>query len=264
MNNTNTNYNANTTYNTTYTTNTNYTTTYTTNTYTTTVTRTSSRYGLLPKVTLSGWWLARMGFTLGSLVQAVPEENGFCFRLADENEPYAKLKAKGSNLIHVSRFSSKSNFPALSIIGKTVATAGFAFGDGLIARYQYGLIRLRKLPPKTKFVPGQADEKVRMAGAWLGHNGFVPGMFATAVSTPKLVTVRLWEGGLAPCADFVQLAREKRIKLLRTSWERRNQSIDIPFACFGRSGFWARDEFLAKHEYGVIWLRKLELESLGF
>ena len=49
------------------------------------VVKSGAAVGSRPRITLSGEWLAEMGFVKGALVQALPEKGGMAFNLRDEN-----------------------------------------------------------------------------------------------------------------------------------------------------------------------------------
>ena len=93
-------------------------------------------------------WLPDMGFIPGALVQVLPETEGMFFVLCDENiRKYSQLlqttEEKRGTLITVSCCCGTG--ASLEIEGQYILNAGLDAGDHLIARYEYGLIRVRKL-----------------------------------------------------------------------------------------------------------------------
>jgi len=93
-------------------------------------------------------WLTDMGFISGALVQVLPEAGGMFFILCDENiRRYSELlratEEKKGTLITVSYCSTTGAL--LEIEGQYIRNAGLDVGDHLIARSEYGLIRVRKL-----------------------------------------------------------------------------------------------------------------------
>jgi len=98
-------------------------------------------------------WLPDMGFIPGALVQVLPEADGLFFILCDENiRRYSELlqatEEKKGELITVSHCCRRGTM--LEIDGHCIRNAGLDAGDTLIARYEYGLIRVRKLSEQLK------------------------------------------------------------------------------------------------------------------
>ena len=101
-----------------------------------------------PVIALCPPWLPDMGFTPGALVQVLPEAGGMFFILCDENiwkfsELLLATEEKNGTLIIVDCCRAGAR---LEIEGGYVRNAGLDIGDHLIVWYEYGLIRVRKLP----------------------------------------------------------------------------------------------------------------------
>jgi hypothetical protein len=102
-----------------------------------------------PIIVLRPPWLPDMGFTSGALVQVLPEAGGLFFILCDENiRKYSKLlqstEEKKGTLVTVD-CCCRTGF-RMEIDGYCIRNAGLDVGDRLIAQYEYGFIRVRKLP----------------------------------------------------------------------------------------------------------------------
>jgi len=92
-------------------------------------------------------WLSDMGFTPGVLVQVLPKTDGIFLILCDENiRKYSELlmvtEEKEGTLVTV---DSCRTGVRIEIEGHYIRKAGLNIGDTLIALYEYGLIRVRKL-----------------------------------------------------------------------------------------------------------------------
>jgi len=107
-----------------------------------------------PVIVLCPAWLPDMGFTPGALVQVLPEAEGLFFVLCDENiRKYSELlqatEEKNGTLITVDRCRTGIR---MELDGYCIRNAGLDVGDQLIVQYEYGLIRVRKLPDIEPFV----------------------------------------------------------------------------------------------------------------
>jgi len=220
-----------------------------------------------PKVLFYAEWTSRMGFTADVLIQVIPEDGGLTFTLCNENIPsYSELlretREKGGALIHPSFYMHKQK-PCVSISGTVVKNAGLKAGDGLIAQYEYGLIRMRKIPDDD----GTRIVSARMYGRWLEELGFLIGEIMTIDSEPGLITCTFLENGLERVDEIVRHAREKRMNLvqLRTSKDVLfTPMFEIPSSRLEKAGFSPDDAFHAVCEYGRIQLQKLDCRRYGF
>jgi len=102
-----------------------------------------------PAIALCPPWLPDMGFTPGALVQVLPEAGGLFFILCDENiRKYSELlqatEEKNGELITVD-YCYRTGI-RMEIDGYCIRAAGLYVGDSLAVQYEYGLIRVRKLP----------------------------------------------------------------------------------------------------------------------
>jgi len=220
-----------------------------------------------PKVLFYAEWTSRMGFTADVLIQVIPEDGGLTFTLCNENIPsYSELlretKEKGGALIHPSFYMHKQK-PCISISGAVVKNAGLKSGDGLIAQYEYGSIRMRKIPDDD----GTRIVSTKIYGRWLEELGFLTGEVMTIDSEPGLITCTFLENGLERVDEIVKHAREKRMSLvqLRTSKDvLYTPMFEIPPSRLEKAGFSPNDAFHAVCEYGRIQLQKLDCRRYGF
>ena len=211
-----------------------------------------------PKINLSASWLFDMGFTPGALVQVIPEPGGISFVLRDEyimkySDLYSNTKEKGGVLIIVNSISN------MEVSGKCISNAGLDINDSLIALYDYGLIKARKLPTKAKVIPINKDNhSIRITGKWLSELGFAVGAVVTAAINPDSVAFKLQEGGIGDYKSIVKHARENKEKVLQVHMEGYTQCLEVD------AGFDACDAFIAICEYGVISITPFNAEQLGF
>ena len=253
------------------------------NTYLLTVTNTGSASSRWPGIYLYGKWLHDMGFTSGALVQAIPEPGGMMFTLCNENIPsYSELDAatreRGGKLIQSYCMVVKNTqYPALMTNGQYLHNAGLDFGDALIAQYTPGFIRVRKLPETVRVIhvtnlkdsyTGKLSPKIQLHGEWLLGFGFDYHSLLTALSEPGLITFQLRDGSIENYKELVRFARQHKMKLseVREKLTRGKPypCIIITGSCLDKAGFNFGDKLLATCENGLIKLRKLDSQELGF
>ena len=220
-----------------------------------------------PKILFYAEWMRPMGFVPDALVQFIPEDGGASFVLCNENIPsyselFQRTKEKSGVLIHAKLFAHR-DFPCLGVSGAILRRAGLVLGDSLIARYEYGFIHMRKLPPgNVKLVNS------RIFGNWLIEYGFDIGAVLTASSEPGLISCTLHENGLERTAELVKFARANKLSLLQVQRVNDHQyiypRIEIPPSRMEKAGFSSDDLLLASYEYGQLQLRKLDFKALGF
>jgi hypothetical protein len=213
-----------------------------------------------------------MGFISGALVQFLPRLGGVYFVLCDENIPqYSALsrdtKEKGGSLMQV---YAAPNGLQLCISGAKLNPVGFAFGDYLIARYQYGLIRIRKMPPGKIVTP-------HVSGKWLAESGFVPGSVFTIDAQNGLISCQIQDNSpertLARNAELVKYARANKLHLHQVNkieyYTRKGTPgsfpfFDIPPHCLKMAGFSPDAHLFAGVDYGLIQLQAIDFDALGF
>ena len=218
-----------------------------------------------PRLAFGVKWLGDMGFVGGALVQFLPEPGGVTFILCDENiQKYSELdrrtKEKGGVLLQSYEYRDGLK---LYVSGSRLNDTGLVFGDALIIRYEYGFIRMRKLPCNTAKLT-----TARVIGKWLSEPGFVPDSVLTVDSSPGLITCQLHENGVERTAELVKYARKNKLQLLQVQKRKYKrgviQWIDIPHQCLEKAGFAPSDLFIAVYEHGTIKLQKPDFEALGF
>ena len=218
-----------------------------------------------PRLVFQAEWLGAMGFVDGALVQFLPEHGGITFTLCDKHirqysQLYHHTKQKGGTLMQVYGYRDGLQ---LCISGARLDETGLLYGDNLMVHYEYGLIRIRKLPKgAVKLVTPH------LVGKWLAESGFVPHAVVSVASVSGLITCTLHEDGVEKTAELVKYARANKLTLLQV--QKRNtkhgviQWIDVPYACLEKSGFTPDDALLATYEYGLIKLQKPNFAELGF
>ena len=221
-----------------------------------------------PKISFYAEWLKPMGFVPDALVQFLPEENGCVFVLCNENissysELYQYTTAKGGTLINARLYSKfHKDHPCLGVSGKCLSRAGINFGDNLIAQYEYGRIRMRKLPSgNVKLVTH------RIFGSWLNDFGFIPEAVLTVASNPGVITCTLQENGVERTHKLVKYAWKNKLNLTQVQTMRDNNHLpifEIQPSRMEKAGFASTDLLLASCKYGLIQIRKLDFKALGF
>ena len=153
--------------------------------------------------------------------------------------------------------------PQLCLSGTHFKRTGLVYGDNLIIRYQYGFIRMSKLPGD-----GVKLVNSHLVGQWLADSGFLPDEVLTVASEPGLITCKLQENGRGRTAELVRFARENKLKLLQVQRVNYSRSFilyfDIPASSLEKAGFSPDDTLLATYEHGLIKLQKPDFVGLGF
>ena len=247
------------------------------------VTNAGSVSGRRPGLSFFAGWLPEMGFIPGALVQVLPEADGMVFNLCDENIPrYSELdaltKERGGKLIQAAEANIKGReTPILAVSGQLLFDSGLSFRDPVITKYEYGLIRIRKLPDTMRVIymtsikdqyTGRQAPTVKLIGEWLPGFGFTPDALATVEAEPGCITFTLRDDGFEKYGELVRFARQNKMKLIQvlTSPTRgkRYPYIRITGSGVDRAGFMPGDALLASCEHGLIKLQKLDFQKLGF
>jgi hypothetical protein len=249
------------------------------------VSRSSSADNTRPRINFQGDWLLEMGLTLGALVQVLPEPNGMVFNLCNENiSSYSELmnstREQGGSLIRVC-FADKKTYKELTFqtSGKHIYSGGLKIGDALIAQYDYGIIRVRKIAAKNlgfksvKIIQmtyrkdkytGILIPKLRLSGSWLNDIGFTAHELVTAESEQDIITFKVQENGMSNYKDLVKYARQNKMKLLQIREEAGLPNLMTTGSLVENAGFEITDALAASYEDGIIKLQKLDFEKLGF
>ena len=213
-------------------------------------------------------WTKPMGFVPDALVQFIPEDGGAKFRLCNENiASYSRLMqettALGGVLIHAKMFDHRY-YPCLTVSGEVVRRTGLVIGDNLIARFEPGLVHLRKIPP------GQVKVVIagRMSGKWLLELGFAPEEVLTIAAETGCIICQLQPNGIERTAELVKYARTNAMSLVQVRRVADSRVviplIEIQPSRFTKAGFATNDTLLATYEHGRISLEKLDFKALGF
>jgi len=240
-----------------------------------------------PRIAFRGDWLPEMGFVSGALVQALPEPDGFVFNLCNENVNYSDLfnstKKKGGGLIRVYTSEAKGHGgPTFVTSGKYIYSGGLKMRDAIIAKYDHGMIRVRKIDPRklgfknlrlimTTYITrkyANVIPKVRLCGDWLNEIGFTIDSLATAASVLGGITLNL-QAADPEYNALMKYARGHRMKIVQVYKEPHNRGeqqpcIGITGSCVDTAGFKPGDTLAASYDYGVIKLQTLDFKKLGF
>ena len=239
------------------------------------VSRTGVAANIVPKIQIFGDWLTEMGFVSGSLVQALPEPNGFVFNLFNENVDYSDLfnstKEQGGSLIRIFVGSSYAD-TFFATTGKYIYSSGLKIGDALVAKYEFGRIRMRKISENVRLIhvarlkhenPAEPKPYVLLSGAWLNGIGFTPDTLVSIAGESCWMTLTAYDKEII-YRDIARLARQNKMRLVQVSNKCGNPFIKITGAIIERSGFGLGDIFVAEYEHGSIKLQKFDPQRFGF
>jgi len=262
------------------------------NTYLLSVSCTGGAANFRPRISFSGDWLPKIGFIPGALIQALPEPDGMVFNLVNENigaysDLFRSTQALGGGLIRVYMGNGETHTcPTFVTSGQYIYGGGLQQGDPLIVKYDYGVIRVRKIDPrklgyenlqiiitshiKRKYT-GEPIPKVRLCGDWLNDIGFEIEAIATAESTPGVITLNLQKSDTEYSA-LMKYVRGRKLKIIQVykephAYNRRKEMtpcIGITGSCVDKAGFQSGDTLACSYENGVIKLQTLDFEKLGF
>ena len=219
------------------------------------------------RVNMRGLWLANFGFTYGTPVLAIPQPDGF--RLQVENANTANVTnttdaINSSKLIHVGLDGKKH---ALYLnFANSFAANGLAAGDFLAARYEYGVIEARRLPPAQRYcVVGTRNHGafLRLYGPWLNDAGFPLDGIVTVATSPGCVTLRVWDEPDLSYREVVKFARMQRYQLVQVQKNQQVKFIDMDSHMLNRAGLDSGDICGVWYEHRMITLFKPDLQKLG-
>jgi len=254
-----------------------------------TVTRIQRAGEIRPRITFFGDWLREIGFVPGALVQVLPEPEGLAFHLYDNNcnrysDLFQSTKEKGGNLIRVGFSTTEGKQGATFVTsGQYIHKGGLEVGDSMIATYEHGMIRARKIDPRKlgfehvrimdvshirRKYTQEPIPKVRICGCWLSEIGFRVGAEATAQSEPGAITLRLQDEHIEYDA-MMKYARKHKQKIVQIAKEPHNRGeprpcIFISGSPVEKAGFQIGETLAVSYEHGVIKLQTLDFGKLGF
>jgi hypothetical protein len=214
-----------------------------------------------------------MGFIPGALVSVTPESGGLAINLCNDNitkynELSNRVKEKGGKLITVGTPNQYKPHGYLTVIlGKNLKIDGYRTGDTVVVLYDYGIIRVHKLPAGKYFLVGKNRDNIGRPvphiviwGHWLTDAGFTQDAFVTADSKPGCVTYTVWKDN--DYCEMVKFARKYKMKTINVRSRNVNPLISLRGAMLDNAGFDIGDIFSVEHEHGVIQLQKLNLGGL--
>lgn len=230
------------------------------------VQRTGVSENAYPKIQISGEWLTEMGFVAGSLVQAFPEPDGFVFKLFNEN---TEKEQDGS---YIKVFDNGDDGTFFVTTGKYIYSTGLKMGDALVAKYEYGCVRVRKVSGNVRLIPvakitnantGESKPYVLMSGAWLNKIGFTPDTLVTMAAEPNRITLTAHDKEII-YRDIARHARLNKMRLFQIQTKGKYPLIKVTSSVVERSGFGLGDIFAAEYEHGSIRLQKFDPQRFGF
>jgi len=169
-------------------------------------------------------------------------------------------REKGGTFVHAKLFRHRE-YPSISLVGAALKKTGLVYGDLMLMRYEYGFIRMRKVPANTSIVTS------RLCGDWLNCLGFSPHSVMLVGSSRGLVDCKLQANGQERTHELVAFARRHKLNLLQVTPQKDNDNhpqFEIPLSRLEKAGLTANDSFFATYEYGRITLRQIDFDALGF
>jgi hypothetical protein len=218
-----------------------------------------------------------MGFVNGALVQALSEPDGIVFNLCNENITYSDVlrstKEKGGTLISVYASRDwKHTKPTFVTTGMHLLKGGLEYGDPLIAKCDYGCIRVRKVIGDVRLAhiarekgtrTGSLAPKVWLWGGWLDSIGFTPDTLVAVASGPGCITLSA-QGSAIVYSDVVRYARQNKMRLIKVTAMDGATNINFSGSSVARAGFAIGEMVAVKYGYGEIKLQKFEPGGFGF
>ena len=231
-----------------------------------------------PRLQFCGDWLTEMGFVNGALVQSLPETDGLVFNLCDKNINYSDLynatKEKGGKL-NRAYISNTRTMKGLVFVttGWHITKGGLQYGDNLVAKYEYGCIRVRKTGEHIhlfhvgnikKAHTGESEPRIWLHGDWMNEIGFAPDTLVTVAAAPDCITFTACEKAVV-YSDVVRFARKNKMKLTQVATTSYGQPlINMKGSHIDRAGFACDDMIAACYAYGEIKLQKFDPQKFGF
>ena len=232
----------------------------------------------LTQLSMQFEWLPRMGFVPGSLAKALPDEDGIIFTLCNNNiASYSELmhqtEKQGGKLITVGKLTKNETVysSVYLIFGQKIQTGVWAFGNPVIAVYDYGIIRVKKLPVAIyRKIKGAYDNRqdktitsLILRENWLTDYGFAPDAIATATAGNECIKIKLWDEQSEKYSELVKHVRKNGLKLIQVGENCKVPIIGITGAFVESAGFAPNDIFSVDCSQGSLQLQKLNLVGCG-
>jgi len=243
------------------------------------VTRSGRADNSRPRIQFGGNWLPEMGFVSGALVQSLPEPNGFAFKLCNENigsysELFKSTREIGGTLIRVCLCKDRVRYKETGLVttGHHIYKSGLKIGDSLLAKCEYGCIRVRKVEGNLRLINVAKTKKpytnepmpmVFLLGDWMNEIGFTSDTLVTVSARPGSITFNAHSQAII-YSEIVKHARQHKMQLMQVSTKDGSPIITLTGKRVIDSGFSLGDIFAAEYEHGVITLQKLNPEIFGF
>lgn len=120
--------------------------------------KTSSEHKRRPRIRISGFWLADIGFAPGTLVSGSSEQGKLVFEAHGLGiETYQKIVKdvlkSGSKLLQVkNELHNKKRTPHFEVKGAWLEACGFSIGQVIAVQYEYGKITVHVLDIKKLII----------------------------------------------------------------------------------------------------------------
>ncbi|MCL6592169.1 MAG: hypothetical protein K6U80_19760, partial [Firmicutes bacterium] len=230
-----------------------------------------------PVVRLQGDWLSGIGFTCGKLAAAEYGPGRIILRLRDSGSYKDLVKGAlktNSGLFQVQReTNNKLEFPRIDIRGFRLKQIGFTIGSVMIARYEYGLIKLllvdldlleerqESLSMETKSlvvtrakssVVNKYRPKIVLTGGWLTKIGFTAGKLVAAEYGQGQIIMRLQDSEPRQDLGKGALRASSGLFQVKTTGKSKFPFIDIKGFWLEQFGFTIGKAFTVCYEFGFL------------
>jgi hypothetical protein len=235
-----------------------------------------------PVVRLQGDWLNEIGFNWGKLATAEYGQGRIILRLQDSGNYKELVKGAfkaNSGLFQVRRTTNnKLEFPQIDIRGFRLEQSGFILGSVVIARYEYGLIRLllvdldrleesqESLSMETRSsvvthakssTANRRRPAIKLQGAWLARIGFTAGKLVAAEYGQGQIIMKLQDSDWKDSGKGI-LKASLGLFVVKTACKSELPRIDIKGFWLEQFGFTIGKAFTACYEYGFLRLSVID------
>ena len=230
-----------------------------------------------PRIQIVGDWLLELGFVNGALAQTIPEKDGFLFKLCNENINYSELyhstREQGGTLIRVCITDERTR-KGLTLVttGRHILKGGLVLGDKLIAKCEYGCIKVRKISGNVRLVhvartkheyTGEPIPKLWLCGDWLNDLGFTADTLVTAHSEPNCITFTAHSKEII-YSDVVKFARKNKLRLIQVATKLGAPVINFGGAYIDHAEFGLDDILSIEYEQNFLKLQKFDPQKFNF
>jgi hypothetical protein len=219
-----------------------------------------------------------VGFISHALVQVLPTQGELIFKLSNENiRSYSELHEStvdcGGTLLRIFISNTRTvKGPTFTVTGKYITDAGFEIGNHVIAKFEQGLITIRKMSDDLRLLTvskrtdrssGLHVPNVCTNASWLNNFGFTPNTLVMLTSELNEITLTALEKD--PGYDEAcRLVRANKGRLIQVSEKKGTPMIGFTGKVIDRAGFNIDEMVTVKCGDGTIKLQKFDKGLFGF